>query len=105
MTTQTTTPENAMTTTLNYTGDLTCAFAVADRKKAIAWYTDVLGFELLYDAEDIGWCELKSPVANVTVGFSGVENPEVKGGAMGAGLSVLNLLFGTYWKLTHRLIG
>lgn len=29
----------------------------------------------------------------------------VKGGAMGAGLSVLNKLFNTYWKLTHHLIG
>ena len=81
MTTETTPKEKVMTSSLNYNGELTCSLGVADRKKAAAWYADVLGFELLYDAAEIGWCEMKSPVAGVNVGFSDVENPEVKGGA------------------------
>jgi len=64
-----------------YNGDLTCSMAVTDRKATSRWYADVLGFELLYDAAEIGWCEMKSPVMNVSVGFSEVESPEVKGGA------------------------
>ena len=70
-----------MTCSIKYAGQLTCAHGVKDRQATTKWYIDVLGFELLYDAPDIGWCELKSPVANVNVGFSDVENPEPKGGA------------------------
>jgi len=70
-----------MPPSFNYNGDLTCSMAVADRKATSRWYADVLGFVLLYDAAEIGWCEMKSPVANVTVGFSEVESPEVRGGA------------------------
>lgn len=70
-----------MTGTLGYDGGLTCALAVRDVDKAIDWYRDVLGFELLYKVDEMGWCELKSPVARVNVGLSQVESPEVKGGA------------------------
>lgn len=66
---------------LGYDGGLTCAMGVADLGKAIAWYRDVLGFELLYQVEEMAWCELKSPVEHVNVGLSQVERPEVKGGA------------------------
>ena len=65
---------------LGYKGDLTLAFGVADIDRAIAWYRDVLGFTLDYKVDDMGWCEMKSPVPGVTVGFSQVEKPEVKGG-------------------------
>lgn len=70
-----------MTCSIAYTGQLTCAHGVKDRQATTQWYIDVLGFELLYDAPEIGWCELKSPVPNVCVGFSDIENPEPKGGA------------------------
>lgn len=70
-----------MSPSINYNGELTCSMAVADRKATAKWYEAVLGFELMYDAAEIGWCEMKSPVAGVTVGFSEVEHPEVKGGA------------------------
>ncbi len=69
-----------MPSALEYNGDLTCSLGVSDRKASIAWYTDVLGFELMYDAEEIGWCELKTPLPGVTVGFSDVENVEANGG-------------------------
>ena len=66
---------------LGYKGDLTCAMSVSDMKASITWYQDVLGFKLLYQLEEMGWCELASPVAQVSVGLSQVEKPEVKGGA------------------------
>lgn len=64
-----------------YDGGLTCSMQCADLDKAIAWYTEVLGFEVLYKIDDMGWCELRSPVERVNVGLSQVEAPEVKGGA------------------------
>ncbi len=66
---------------LGFDGGLTCALGVRDLQGSIAWYRDVLGFELLYEAGEMGWCELATPVGKVNVGLSQVENPEVKGGA------------------------
>ena len=66
---------------LGFNGEVTCAMQCADLEKAIAWYTDVLGFSVIYKMDEMGWCELKSPVGKVTVGLSQVEEPEVKGGA------------------------
>ncbi|WP_338426794.1 VOC family protein [Sphingopyxis kveilinensis] len=37
--------------------------------------------ELLYRADDIGWCELKTPMAGVNIGLSQVENVVQGGGA------------------------
>ena len=70
-----------MTTELNYDGGLTCAMQVTDLKRSAEWYQTTLQFELLYQLDEMGWCELKSPVAGVCVGLSQVERPEVKGGA------------------------
>ena len=69
-----------MTATLKYDGGLTCALAVKDMKASIQWYQDVLGFKLLYQMDQMGWCELATPVARVNVGLGQEENPQVKGG-------------------------
>ena len=37
-------------------------------------------FELIYHLEEMGWCELKSPVAGVSVGLSQVEKKPPSGG-------------------------
>ncbi len=66
-----------MPSPLNYTGDLTLATQVADLDKALAWYTDVLGFETLYKVEEIGWGEVKTEVPGVNIGLSQVETPGV----------------------------
>lgn len=58
---------------LGYDGGLTLSMQSSDRKKSQQWYQDVLGFELLYEVEEIGWSELKSPVARVNLGLSQVE--------------------------------
>jgi len=64
-----------------FDGGLTCAMGVSDLNRAIAWYRDTLGFELLYRAEDIAWCEIKTKVERVNIGLSQVEEPGGKGGA------------------------
>jgi predicted enzyme related to lactoylglutathione lyase len=63
-----------------YGGDLTVAYEVSDCGRAIEWYTDVLGFKLLYHLEEMGWCEMGTPVKGVNVGFSQVERPKVGAG-------------------------
>ena len=70
-----------MSDRMAYDGGLTCSMSVRDLKAAIKWYTEVLGFKLLYHMEEMAWCELQSPVARVNVGLGEAENPEVKGGA------------------------
>ena len=70
-----------MPSKLSYNGGLTCAMSVKDLGQAIAWYQDVLGFELLYKLDQMGWCELKTAVPGVNVGLSQVEKKQVGGGA------------------------
>lgn len=63
-----------------YRDELTVAYEVSDCQKAIDWYREVLGFELLYYLEEFGWCEMKSHLAGVNCGFSQVEKPKVGAG-------------------------
>ncbi|PCI10446.1 glyoxalase [bacterium] len=63
-----------MNTTLPYIKELTIAMRVSDMNTSIKWYTEVLGFELLYKLDDMGWAELKSSVPGVNVGISQVED-------------------------------
>jgi len=67
---------------IDYDGGLTIAISVKDRKKSIVWYTEVLGFELLYEVDEIGWCELKSPVDRVNIGLGDSQEPKIAGGAV-----------------------
>jgi len=65
---------------ISFEGGLTAAYDVSDCARSIAWYQDMLGFKLQYHLEEMGWCELESPVARVNVGLSQVERPKVEGG-------------------------
>ena len=69
-----------MASPLGFDGGLTLSFQVGDRKRAMAWYRDVLGFSLLYEVEDIGWCELATETKGVNIGLSQVEKPSVGAG-------------------------
>lgn len=66
---------------IGYDGGLTCSMGVADLDRSIAWYRDVLGFTLLYRADEIAWCELSTGVARVNVGLGQSEKPGGKGGS------------------------
>ncbi|MEZ5066013.1 MAG: VOC family protein [bacterium] len=65
----------------SFDGSLTLAFNVRDRKASVEWYRRFLGCELLYDAAEIGWCEVQAPIegGRVTFGFSEVEEPKIGG--------------------------
>ena len=69
-----------MPANIEYDGGLTVTLQVSNLDDAIDWYQQKLGFELQYRVDDIGWCELVSPVKNVNVGLSVVETP-VPGGS------------------------
>jgi catechol 2,3-dioxygenase-like lactoylglutathione lyase family enzyme len=60
---------------------MTAALGVSDIDRSIAWYRDVLGFELIYKLDDWGWAELRSPIAHVSVGIGQTEDLEPRGGA------------------------
>jgi len=70
-----------MASPLKYDGGLTCSIGVTDIKKSIAWYQDVLGFQLLYHVEEMGWCELATETPRVNVGLSQVESVPKGGGS------------------------
>lgn len=71
-----------MTSPLGYDGALTCALNVSDLDRSIAFYRDILGFQLQYKVDDIGWCEMQTNIAKVTVGLSQVEEVPKEGGAV-----------------------
>lgn len=64
---------------LGYNGGLTISLQSKDRKKAAAWYQEMLGFKMLYDVEQIGWCELGTHIPNINVGLAENEAPATKG--------------------------
>ena len=46
---------------------------VSDYDRSLAWYRDVLGFEVTYELADYGWCELKTPFG-FTIGLGQTED-------------------------------
>lgn len=69
-----------MPSALEYRGGITIATQVRDLSKALAWYTGVLGFELLYRVDEMGWAEVRTETAGVAIGLSQVETPKVGAG-------------------------
>src|SRR6187431_1258588 len=51
--------QTATKTPIDYADHLTISCSVSDLEPAIAWYRDLLGFELIYKLDDMGWCELR----------------------------------------------
>ena len=70
-----------MASKIKYDGAINCALSISDLGKALKWYQEVLGFELIYKLDDMGWAEVTSPTKNVTLGLSQVEKVETAGGA------------------------
>ncbi len=69
-----------MARTFEFVNDLTCSLGVSDMEASIQWYEENLGLELLYKKDDIRWCEMKTSIPGVSIGFSEVESVEVVGG-------------------------
>ncbi len=57
-----------------YVPELSASMSVSNMDASIAWYQKVLGFNLLFRADDLGWCELSTGVPGVTVGLAQSEN-------------------------------
>jgi len=79
-----------MTERIQYDGGLTVSLPVSDLDAAINWYQNVLGFELKYRLDDMGWCELTSSVDKVNVGLSVVENQNPGGATPTFGVQDIN---------------
>ena len=48
---------------------ITIALSVKDRHASATWYQEMLGFELLYHADEAGWSEVQTNTAGVTIGM------------------------------------
>src|SRR3954454_15091488 len=66
---------------IEWGGEATAALAVGDYGKALAWYRDVLGFEVVFELETWGWAQLQSPVTGLLVGIGQTEEVKHGGGA------------------------
>jgi len=67
---------------IRFRPEVTCALTVRDLKKSILWYQTVLGFDLLYEMEEMGWCEMSTHLEGVTIGLGqSAEEPIQPGGA------------------------
>ena len=53
--------------TLDHT--ITIAMSVTDRHASATWYESMLGFELLYHADEAGWSELRTNTPGVVIGL------------------------------------
>ena len=69
------------TAPIAWAAQMTAALGVSEIDRSIAWYRDVLGFELIYKLDDWGWAELRSPIGEVNVGIGQTEDLEPRGGA------------------------
>jgi CreA protein len=68
---------------LGYDGGLHCDLRVTNLARALDWYANVLDFSVIHHVPENGWAELQTPVENVRVGLTEVENmPPVGGGAV-----------------------
>ncbi len=54
---------------------ITLALSVRDRHTSAKWYTDILGFEVLYHADEAGWSELQTKTADVMLGLGEQSEP------------------------------
>ena len=53
------------------TANCVISVGVTDYDRSLAWYRDVLGFDVVYELKDYGWCELKTPFGfNIGLGQS-----------------------------------
>ena len=54
---------------------ITIALSVSDRHASAKWYADMLGFEVLYHADEAGWSELQTNTKGVTIGLGEQTKP------------------------------
>jgi catechol 2,3-dioxygenase-like lactoylglutathione lyase family enzyme len=62
-----------------YDGHLVISVSVSDLDGSIAWYQEMLGFQVNYRLDEYGWATLQSAIAGVEIGLGQTEKPDVKG--------------------------
>lgn len=48
---------------------ITIAMSVTDRHASAAWFENMLGFELVYHADEAGWSEMQTNTPGVVIGL------------------------------------
>jgi predicted enzyme related to lactoylglutathione lyase len=66
---------------IQFVPEITASLGVTNLDASIAWYETVLGFTLLYRADEIGWCEMSTHMTGVNVGLSQNRKVAQGGGA------------------------
>lgn len=61
--------------TIDLNQTISIAFSVADRHASTQWYSQHLGFKLVFDSDEMGWSEMSTNTAGVTLGFGDQESP------------------------------
>ena len=69
----------ATNTPFDYSKNLTIAINVSDLERAIEWYGEVLGLELVYKLDQHGWCEMSTATKHVTIGLGQTEETKAGG--------------------------
>jgi catechol 2,3-dioxygenase-like lactoylglutathione lyase family enzyme len=69
----------ATNTPFDYSKSLTISINVSDLERAIEWYQDVLGLELVYKLDQHGWCEMATATKHVTIGLGQTEEQKAGG--------------------------
>lgn len=62
-----------MAVPFEYDRQLVISVNVSDFDRSLAWYQEVLGFELSYKLEQYGWGEVKTPWNGVYIGIGQTE--------------------------------
>jgi len=79
----------ATNTPFEYSQNLVISVGVSDFERAIEWYKDVLGLELVYKLDKYGWCEMATPTKHVTIWLG--QTAEVKPGSTTPTFGVLDI--------------
>jgi catechol 2,3-dioxygenase-like lactoylglutathione lyase family enzyme len=66
---------------IDWAGESTAALEVSDYDRSLAWYRDVLGWNVVFELPEWKWAQLQSPVTGLLVGIGQSEEVKQGGGA------------------------
>ena len=66
---------------IEWAGESTAALEVGDYDRSLAWYRDVLGWDVVFELPEWKWAQLQSPVKGLLVGLGQSEEVKEGGGA------------------------
>ena len=79
----------ATNTPFDYSQNMVISIGVSDLERAIEWYKDALGLELVYKLDQYGWCEMSTATKHVTIGLG--QNEDLKTGGATPTFGVLDI--------------